>query len=147
MQESAPDGPGNTNYATALADGSYNWYQKAAIRARMGYRISETTVLGVAAAIPVAAAISPENATVPAVLGAIVVIVSGLRAIFHWHDNYLRFSGAREAVEAERRRYRTGSPPYEDPATRDMALAAAVTRIEQDEMAGWVKIAAERPKP
>jgi hypothetical protein len=29
------------------------------------------------------------------------VILSWLRALFPWQDNYLRFSGAREAVEAE----------------------------------------------
>src|SRR5262249_50947931 len=84
---------------------------------------------------------------VPAILGAVVVVISGLRAVFHWQDNYLRFSGAREAVEAERRLYFTSAKPYEDPRTRDQLLAAAVSRIEQEEMRGWVKVAAERPKP
>lgn len=136
-----PDG-----YALNLADASYNWYRGAAIRSRRLFRMSESGALVLAAAIPVAGAIYPGSAVVPAVLGAVVVVVSGLRAIFHWQDNYLRFSAAREAVEAERRFYRTGSGPYADPATRDAELAAAVTRIEQDEMSGWVKIAAQRPR-
>lgn len=83
----------------------------------------------------------------PAILGGVVVVLTGLRSVFHWQDNYLRFSGAREAVEAERRLYNTGAQPYVDPVTRDQILAAAVSRIEQDEMAGWVKVASARPKP
>jgi hypothetical protein len=147
MGGSTPDEAAESSYSMTLADGSYGWYQKAATRARTAYRISEIVILVTAAAVPVSAVISPGNAIAPGVLGGVVVVASGLRSIFHWQDNYLRFSGAREAVEAERRRYRTASPPYEDPSTRDQILAAAVTRIEQDEMSGWVKVAAERPKP
>jgi hypothetical protein len=130
-----------------LANDSYDWYRAHAIRSRKSYRISETAVLIVSAAIPAAAAVSPHSAIVPAMLGATAVILSGLRAVFHWQDNYLRYSGAREAVEAERRLYHTGGEPYEDPATRDRILAASVSRIEQEEMGGWIKVAAERPKP
>jgi hypothetical protein len=134
-------------YAMGLADESYRWYKDRAIHSRTAYRISETTLLVVAAAIPTSAAIDPSNAIAPAVLGGVVVVLTGLRAVFHWQDNYLRFSGAREAVEAERRSYNTGAKPYDDPATRDQILAAAVSKIEQAEMAGWNKIASPRPSP
>lgn len=103
-------------------------------------------LLVISAAIPVAAAISPHSAIVPAVLGAIVVVLSGLRAVFHWQDNYLRFSAAREAVESERRLYHTSARPYDDPATRDQQLAASVSRIEREEMTVWTRVASERPK-
>jgi Protein of unknown function (DUF4231) len=140
------DAAEEAGYALTLANNSYEWYRSAAIRSRYFYRLSETVVLIVSAAIPASAAIAPGNSVVPAILGSVVVVLSGLRAVFHWQDNYLRFSGAREAVEAERRLYFTGAKPYEDPATRDQILAAAVSRIEQEEMSGWVKVAAERPK-
>jgi uncharacterized protein DUF4231 len=104
--EAVPMDPG---YAMGIANDSYAWYRTAAIRSRRMYRLSETAVLVAAAAIPATAAITPHNAITPAVLGAVVVILSGLRAIFHWQDNYLRFSGAREAVESERRLYNTGA--------------------------------------
>lgn len=139
--------PVNRDYAIGIADGSYAWYQAAAIRSRRMYRASESTVLVVAAAIPVAAAVAPNNAITPAILGAIVVILSGFRAVFHWQENYLRFSGAREAVEAERRLYNTRAAPYDDDATRDQRLTSSISRIEQTEMWGWLKIAADRPKP
>jgi hypothetical protein len=135
------------SYAMSIANSSYNWYQIAAIRSRRMYRASEAAIIVVSAAIPATAAIAPHNTVTLAILGAIVVIMSGFRAIFHWHDNYLRFSGAREAVEAERRLYNTGAKPYDDHTNRDQALVAAISRIEQAEMGGWLKIAVQRPKP
>lgn len=134
------------NYGLKLANSSYEWYRHAAIRCRRAYRISETAVLVISAAIPASAAIQ-NDARLSAVLGAVIVVLSGLRAVFHWHDNYLRFSGAREAIEAQRRLFHTGVAPYDNPATQDQILAAQVSRIEQEEMAGWIKIAIERPKP
>ncbi|WP_199779925.1 DUF4231 domain-containing protein [Streptomyces sp. LaPpAH-108] len=130
----------SSGYALSLADGSYAWYRRAAIKARRFHRAAETLLLLVSAAIPVSAVVSPHDATTPAVLGGAVVVLTGLRALFHWHDDYVRFSQAREAVEAERRLYRTAAEPYADPATRDRLLAAAVTRIEQQEMGTWVQL-------
>ncbi|MGW1214126.1 DUF4231 domain-containing protein [Streptomyces sp. NPDC002499] len=131
-------------YAMKVANGSYDWYRSAAIKARRYFRLTEALQLLLSAAIPVSAVIAPSNAQVPAVLGGVVVVITGLRAVFHWQDDYLRFSEAREAVEAERRLYRTGAEPYDDPATRDQVLAAGVTRIEQREMGTWVQLASAR---
>ncbi len=61
----------------------------------------------------------------------VLVVGSGLRSVFHWQDNYFRFSAAREAADA---------------ATREEALLRAVTRIEQGEMTTWAKLAAEKPR-
>jgi hypothetical protein len=133
------------SYAMSLADGSHRWYRDHAIWARKAYKLTETLLLVLAAAIPVSAAIWRNNAVAPAILGAVVVVMAGTRTIFHWQENYLRFSWAREAVEAERRLYLTASPPYEDPDTRDAELAARVTAIEHEEMAGWIKVASQRP--
>jgi len=145
--EGGADSSVTAAYAVGLADSSYEWYRTHAIRSRKAYRISETSVLIVSAAIPAAVAIAPHISIIPAVLGALAVVLSGLRAIFHWQDNYLRFSGAREAVETERRLYHTGSKPYDELDSRDQRLAASVSLIEREEMGGWIKVAAERPKP
>jgi Protein of unknown function (DUF4231) len=133
-------------YAMGIANGSYEWYKTHAIRSKNLYRISETAILIVSASIPAAAATNIHSAIIPAILGALAVILSGLRAVFNWQENYLRFSGAREAVEAQRRLYYTNSQPYDDSATREQVLAASVSRIEQEEMGGWIKVASERPK-
>ncbi|MEY9995740.1 hypothetical protein ABIE67_007772 [Streptomyces sp. V4I8] len=138
----SPDtGPG---YAMRVANGSYDWSRNAAMKARRYFRLTETLLLLVSAAIPVSAVLSSRNAEVPAVLGSVVVVITGLRSVFHWQDDYLRFSEAREAVEAERRLYYTGAEPYADDRTRDRVLAASVTRIEQREMGTWVQLASPR---
>jgi hypothetical protein len=145
-REQAPHAGARPSYAMGLADASFEWYRAHAIRSRRSYKIFETLLLVVAACVPTSAVIVPHEEVVPAILGAVVVVLTGLRSIFHWQDNFLRFSGAREAIEAERRTYYTGAKPYNDPATRDQILAAAISRIEQEEMRGWIRIASERPK-
>lgn len=145
MSESTVDTQGET-FAVDLARGSFDWYKSHAIRSRRWYKLSETALIVVSGAIPLSVALAPGTTAIPAVLGFAVVVLSGLRTVFHWQENYLRYSAAREAVDAERRRYRIGAAPYDDPATRDTVLVAAVTRIEQDEMNGWIQIATERPK-
>jgi hypothetical protein len=147
MEDNTTDSSKVTTYAMDLANSSYEWYRTHAIRSRRAYRISETAVLIVSAAIPASVAVAPHISIIPAVLGAVAVILSGLRAVFHWQDNYLRFSGAREAVEAERRLYYTGASPYDVSESKEQTLAASISQIEREEMGGWIKIAAERPKP
>ncbi|MFF0496459.1 DUF4231 domain-containing protein [Nocardia aobensis] len=123
-----------------MANSSYKWYRRAAIKARRYHRLTEVLQLVCSAAIPVSAVLIDGNTTVPALLGAVVVVITGLRSSFHWHDDYLRFSQAREAVEAQRRLFRTGAYPYNSD-TREEVLAKAVTEIEQNEMGAWLKIA------
>ena len=134
------------DYAMGIADRSFNWYRDHAKRARGLYRISDVTLLIVAAAIPLSVAVAPDETGVAAVLGAGVVVISGLRSVFHWQDNYLRFTQACGAVEGERRLYEVGASPYADPASRDKALVAAVSRIEQEETGTWLKVAAPHPE-
>ncbi|MFI7575435.1 DUF4231 domain-containing protein [Micromonospora sp. NPDC049497] len=130
-----------------VADGSYRWYLVAARRSRRSHRISELTTVLFSAAIPLAALLVPTRPQIPAILGSLLVVVAGFRAVFGWHENYLRFSQAREAVEEQRRLYRVGASPYDDPASRDAELVKAVTRIEGDEMVRWAQIAQERMDP
>jgi hypothetical protein len=144
MDAASPDE--SAGYALRVADDSYRWYQGAAIKARRYYRASEIIQLLIAAAIPVSAVLVPDDAKAPAILGATLVVLTGLKSIFHWQDDYLRFSAAREAVEAERRLYLTDAEPYDDPSTRERLLANAVTRIERQEMEVWTKIAAKQPQ-
>ncbi|MEV6428808.1 DUF4231 domain-containing protein [Nocardia sp. NPDC051463] len=132
-------------YVLELAEGSYEWYRQAALKARRYHRLTEILQLVGSATIPLSAVLLEGNTAVPATLGAAVVVITGLRSAFHWHEDYLRFNQAREAVEAERRLYRTGAEPYNVASSRDQLLAKAVTAIEQREMGAWLKIAgAER---
>lgn len=135
----------SSDYAWSVATESYDWYQRAATRARRLYRLSEMVFLLVSAAIPAAAVLRPGTATIPALLGAVLVVLSGVRNIFHGQENYVRFSRARESVNTEMRRYTAASEPYSDATTRDSALIDAVIRIEQQEMGQWMRVASQRP--
>jgi hypothetical protein len=135
-----------TTFAQATADGSYEWYKSHAIRARLLYRASEVGIIAVSVSIPAAAAIWPDHVVVAAVLGAFVAAATGLRSVFHWHENYLRFSEAREAVDQERRLYRLRTDHYSDDATRNENLVKAVSAIEQRELGSWLKIASIQPR-
>jgi hypothetical protein len=146
MNANANEPQQEPSYALGIANNSYRWYRNAAIRARRSHRMSAVAIQAIAASIPAVAAISPRSATIPAILGAVIVVLSSLRSIYRWQENYLRFSGAREAVEAERRLYYTNTTPYNDALTKDQTLASRVTKIEQEEMAGWIKVASEQAK-
>ncbi|UGT59857.1 DUF4231 domain-containing protein [Nocardia asteroides] len=136
--------PETTSYAEGVASASYYWYKKAAIKARRLHRVSELSQLILSAAIPVCAVILEGNTILSAVLGSLLVVITGLKSSFHWHDDYLRFSQAREAVEAERRLYATGSEPYDDVSKRDQVLVKILTSIEQREMGFWLRKAKSR---
>jgi hypothetical protein len=127
-----------------VADDSYEWYKSRAIICRRSYRIAATGILLMSAAIPASVAISPTMTSITALLGASVAVVSGLDSIFHWQDNYLRYSLAREAVDAQCRLYKTQQGAYSDEAYRDEVLVREVTRIEQAEMGAWLRIASPR---
>lgn len=129
------------SYAIKIAQQSFDWYRSAAIRARRLYKFSEFGIILVSALVPLSAALQPGNGVIPAILGSIVVVIAGLRSVFHWHENYLRFSRAREAVESERRRFHVALGSYSDAATKGAQLVEAVTRIEQAEMGQWLKVA------
>jgi hypothetical protein len=141
-----PNPAENGEDALSIMTKSLNWYRGAAWRARRAYQASEVLVLIVSAAVPASIAVAPHNTNIPAVLGAAAVVLTGLRQAFHWHDNYLRFTKACSALEAERRLYRVSGGTYKEPDTRDELLVSAVSRIEQEETMGWLKIAAPDPK-
>lgn len=142
--EAAAAAPQETTseYAASIAKSSHDWYQSHAIGARRAYKLSELALIVLSAAVPVSVVVADRNTTVPALLGAALVVGAGLRSLFHWQENYLRFSQAREAVEVELRQYRLGAGPYRDADSRDEELVSAITRIEQSEMGSWLRMSA-----
>jgi hypothetical protein len=71
------------------------------------------------------------------VLGGIVVVLTGLRQIFHWQETYVRSMWACQTLKQERRRYDVGEPPYNDPALRDRKLMEVVNTVEAQDTQGW----------
>ena len=71
MSGNSAEASANPTYAIGIANDSYEWYKSHAIRSRKAYRVSETAVLVVSATVPAAAAITPHDAVIPAILGAL----------------------------------------------------------------------------
>ncbi|MEV0136095.1 DUF4231 domain-containing protein [Dactylosporangium sp. NPDC050688] len=132
-------------YAINVANESFEWYRLHAIRSRKWHKFTEVSVVLIAAAIPASVVVFPDGPVLSALLGTAVVVLTGLKSTFHWQENYLRYSEAREAVETERRRYHTLTVPY-DSDQRDQILIQKITAIEHDEMRGWLRVARQEKR-
>ncbi|MFC3743037.1 DUF4231 domain-containing protein [Paractinoplanes deccanensis] len=111
-------------------------YQKYARTARRSYQVSETLLIVIAASIPASVAFT-DDARVPAVLGGLVVVLTGLRTLFRWHDNWIRYIETLVQLEAEWARFRHQLGDYAG-AGREAAFVQAVKQIELSETQGWV---------
>jgi hypothetical protein len=125
----------------SILETQYAWYRGHARSAGMYYKGLEIAVLVAAALIPVSAVVTDRWVT--ALLGAVVVVLTGLRSIFTWQENWLRFTEAWQQLQFARTRYVHGLPPYDDPATRDATLVQRVQEIQRSETKGWLSLRAD----
>jgi Protein of unknown function (DUF4231) len=126
--------------AVGVCEDLIAWYGKYAARARDRYRVLEVALLIVGASISVAALAWPGNGVPAALLGGVVVVLTGLRQVFHWQENFVRFTWAYQTLKQERRRYDVGEPPYDDPTLRDRRLMEVVNTVEARENQGWAEL-------
>ncbi|XVU27160.1 DUF4231 domain-containing protein [Actinoplanes sp. CA-054009] len=111
-------------------------YLAYARTARRSYQVSETLLIVFAAAIPASVAFT-DDARVPAVLGGLVVVLTGLRTLFRWHDNWIRYIETLVQLEAEWARFRHRLGDYDKPG-REAVFVQAVKQLELSETQGWV---------
>src|SRR5689334_16827400 len=131
----APPPPGDP---LELLDVQYGWYRSRAIRAGKLYKALEVTLLVFAALVPVSAVVTESWVT--ALIGAVVVVLTGLRSIFSWQDDWLRFTEAWQQLAFARTLYVNGMPPYENPATCESLLVRKVQEIQTAEVRGWLAL-------
>ena len=98
------------------------------------------TLLVFAALVPVSAVVTEPWVT--ALIGAIVVVLTGLRSIFSWQEDWLRFTEAWQQLQFARTLYVNRLPPYDDDATRAARLIARVQDIQSAETRGWLSLRA-----
>lgn len=101
--------------AEAVLEDSLAWYRKHAWAARWAYHFVEVAILVVGSLIPTVTAFGDRPKTT-AMLGASIVILAGLRPIFRWQDDWLRFTEACAQLVTERElfRFRVGDYEHED---------------------------------
>jgi hypothetical protein len=119
----------------------FDWYRSHAKSSGQRYRVLEVTLLVVAASVPVSAVVS--DSWVTAALGAVVVVLTGLRSIFSWQEDWLRFTEAWQQLQFARTLYVNRLPPYDDDANRVSRLVLRVQEIQAAETRGWLSLRAE----
>lgn len=130
------DAPGvSRESGVAILDSSFDWYAKAASRARIGYRGSEIALLLAGALIPATAAFTSDR-RIPAALGVLVVVLTGFRQLFRWHEDWLRFTEICMKLRTERARYDARDAEYARD-DRDQRLVQRVRELEAVETATW----------
>lgn len=112
------------------------WYRRAAIRARVLYRLTELLVLLLAAAIPVLATIT-NTPWVGAMLGGAIAVLSGMRQLFRWHGNWLLFTQGQLKVERALNLYIAGVHPYDGKETATALLVTHVEDIVAEQIREW----------
>jgi len=96
-------------YPTYVSD-QLAFYERTSGSARVGYIVSETVALVAAAAVPVAAATGAAR-WVPAVLGALAAITTGLRQVFEYRQNWILRTVAQEGIKARIAAYEAREQP------------------------------------
>jgi Protein of unknown function (DUF4231) len=112
------------------------WYDRKSGDARRWYQSLKVVQIVVAAAIPVAAAAGASR-TVPAALGATVVVIEGIQQLFQFHQNWIRYRTAAESLKREKYLYLAKAGQYATADSPDALLAETVERISSKEGASW----------
>jgi hypothetical protein len=138
---SARDEPAGApvSYARSEAERVFRWYERQARVSRFRFQISEVFLLIASAAVPVAGIMAPDDARPAAIIGAVVVVLTAFRSVFHLYDNWTKFAAACAVIKAELRLYEADVEPYDNPATRDEMLLRKINSADT-EIGRWMTL-------
>jgi hypothetical protein len=106
------------------------FYERTSARARWGYLLTETIALASAAAVPVAAAADAPR-WVPALLGAIAAITTGLRQAFEFRQNWILRSVALVTIDARIAAYQAKGEPGDTQALVEEVAGVAMAETDR----------------
>jgi hypothetical protein len=109
----------------------WSYFSRQARRSRNEYFLLDALALMLAVSIPAAAAFG-AGTKIAAVLGAAVVVASGLRQIGRFHEEWVSPAQAKDAIEREIVLFTWARRPYQGPSAR-ARLAEEVERIAASE--------------
>lgn len=122
------------------------WYERESAKAKRWFHRLKVVQILVAAAIPAAVALGAD-AAVAGVLGAVVVVLEGLQALFQFQQNWMTYRATAEALKHEQFLYLAGSGPYLDVARPAALLAERVEGLVSQEHATWTQAQSQRGDP
>ncbi|HEY6886134.1 MAG TPA: DUF4231 domain-containing protein [Solirubrobacter sp.] len=115
-----------------------DYYERAAGRSQRNFRVTKIAQLVVAAAVPVAAA-GHAGAVFTAILGALILILEGVQALFGWQQNWVNYRNNAEALQSEQHLFQAGAGPYAGAPAPKQLLAERVEGLLSSERSGWVQ--------
>ena len=119
-------------------DKAFDWYSHTRADGRIGYRICDCTADSRDRHSSGVGVLMDQRTS--AILGAVIVPLTGSRQIFRWRDNWLRFTAACSALASERVLYVTKADEYAGDE-RDAILKRRVQEIQTAETSGWIQTA------
>lgn len=98
--------PGNINsYIKNRLDDQINWYDRKSQQAQKRYKRLQLAELVIAAAIPLFSGYTvgcPAMAFIIGVLGAVIAIIEGVERLYRYHENWIEYRAACEALKHEK---------------------------------------------
>jgi uncharacterized protein DUF4231 len=132
--------------ALEIASSQLQWYRRRKTRNRIGARLVELSALGISLLVAIAGALAWDS-LVPAVAGAVLVLLAGIREVFNWREGWLAFVAAEAELERAIDYYHAGIPPY-DGADRDERLIRRTWEVRTTETSEWrSRQVARTPEP
>jgi hypothetical protein len=113
-----------------------NWYDKRATTNQLAYRLLRIVSITMAATIPVlTTSNAPRLST--AIVGSAIVVVEGIQQVFRYHDRYVAYRSAWNALDREQRLYQSRAGTYSDNPRPEKTLAERFDQIVGEEHSRW----------
>jgi len=139
-------GPGATgDLALDRLEFQAAWYETHANQSRVSYQIIKGVQIVAAALVPVVITLSSPG-WIAASLGAGVVVLEGFQGNFKFHDNWISYRNAREALMREKYLYLIRAGVYAGAPEPQKLLAEHVEMIAGEEHVSWLQAQELRPK-
>lgn len=105
------------------------WYDQKTIDAQRIYKLLRSAQIVVAALVPVTALLFRDQAIIPGLLGALVLILSGFQELGAYQRNWVKYRTTCETLRHEKYFYLGRTGPY-DGLDDDEAQKTLVNRVE-----------------
>ncbi|HVF14051.1 MAG TPA: DUF4231 domain-containing protein [Acidimicrobiales bacterium] len=115
------------------------WYDTKSMRAMAFYKTLKVFQIVVAASIPVVAG-AGVSGWVTGALGSTIVVVEGIQQLFRFHEYWLSYRAACEALRQEMFLYEAAAGNYRTEQEPDRLLAERMNGITSQEVARWTSL-------
>lgn len=133
--------PGDINsYITNRLNDQINWYDKKSQNAQKRYKCLQLTELVIAAAIPLLSSYTvgcSQVAFMVGVLGAAIAIIEGIERLYRYHENWIEYRAACEALKHEKSLYLMNAFPYGTDETKEQLFVHNIENLLSSEGSKW----------